>query len=483
MNLLSKVWHFISYLGIEEKKNLDDRSIVLSNQLNTTLFIILLLMSVALHVLRVVNDTSITIASYRILWMMGINIIHFTLSYYKQHNLAKALLIFLTPFVLILVPTFIGFVEEDSFFNYTDIIIALSLIPQLLIKPSRRAWLYITSLVYYFVLLLIIDNLILHFSPNTLNAPAVYKGFQVYAEITAIAIFVFINAAVYYLKWINFLYEKRLHEKQEQLLSNNNKLDKHVEELKAINNHLKTTQEQLIQSEKMASLGILTAGVAHEINTPLNFISTGTLMVKNAIDDIDNGRDSQLIKTDLQEADQILEKGVDQAAFIVSSLMTFSYSGKSTKVDHDIHSIIESTLMFLKTKMPDDLKIIKAFKIDIPISIYAEKIHQVALNIIDNAISASVNASDKLIKIDCYISENGKGKYACISIFNKGANIDKEIGKHIFDPFFTTKSINNGTGLGLSTAYNIVEEHNGYLSYKNHDDGVEFLVELPINLQ
>jgi len=279
---------------------------------------------------------------------------------------------------------------------------------------------------------------------------------------------------VFYLKWLNNNYEKKL-------FKNNQRLDQHLEELNATNDHLRETQQQLVHSKKMATLGILTAGVAHEINTPLNFISTSSLLVNNAIEDLHVGVDQKQVEATLNQANEILDKGVEQAAFIVSSLITFAYDGKSKKAMCDVRTIIKSTLLFLKCKVPEDLIIEQQYHIDEPIHVYAEKIHQVILNVIDNAISASLNEEDKLIKIHCYPHDESGDRYACISIFNRGANIDEKIGSRIFDPFFTTKTIDDGTGLGLSTSFNLVKDHNGNLSYKNHTDGVEFLISLPID--
>ncbi|TRX71413.1 sensor histidine kinase [Carboxylicivirga sp. M1479] len=474
MTWISKAWKCISFLGLDDQSSIRKRTIILSNQLNATLFLLMVILSLSMWYIRMLNNSVITLASYRLMWMMGINILHILLSYYKHPKWAKAILILSAPLIFIVIPTFMGFVENDSFFSYSAIIIALSLIPQLLIKPSANKYLYTLSMAYYLFLLIINDDLILHYGPNTLASKAIYSSFQIYAEITNIAIFLFINSSVFYLKWLNNNYEKKL-------IKNNQRLDQHLEELKATNEHLRVTQEQLVHSEKMATLGILTAGVAHEINTPLNFISTSSLLIKNRIDDLQDGVTPQDLESNLIQANEILDKGVEQAAFIVTSLMTFSYDGKSKKALYDVRSIVKSTLLFLKCKIPVDLNVEQQYELKEPIYVFAEKIHQVVLNIIDNAICASLEAKDKLIKVHCYPLTQAGIKYACISIFNKGAGIEDKIGKRILDPFFTTKSINSGTGLGLSTAFNLVKDHKGTLAYKNHDGGVEFIIKLPIS--
>ncbi|MCG8580017.1 MAG: ATP-binding protein [Bacteroidales bacterium] len=473
MNRFKKIWDLVSHMGIKDINSSSGRTYILNNQLNVTLLAIMILLSVIMFVLRQVNNTSITIASYRLLWMMGITIIHIILSYRKHIILSKALLIFSPPLVFIVVPTLLGFVEDDSFFNYSEMIIALSLIPQLLVRPSEQKGLYISAMLYYLTLLIIHDELILRLESNELTASIIYYDIKLYAEITAISIFIFINCSIYYLKWLNNKYEKKL-------IDNNKDLDQHIEELKATNQHLRATQQQLIHSEKMASLGILTAGVAHEINTPLNFISTSSVLLGNAIEDLQEGVDNKQVEETLHQANEILDKGIEQAAFIVSSLMTFSYDGTSKKAACDIQSIIKSTLLFTKAKTPIDLTVDYHDEIDESVYAYPEKIHQVILNIIDNAINASLDEHDKLIKIHSYTQHGSSGNYACISVYNNGSNISKEIGTKIFDPFFTTQETNKGTGLGLSTAFNLVKDHNGELSYINHKKGVEFLIKLPL---
>ncbi len=483
MNWWNKVWQLISFNGIEDNaRDTIKRTTILNNQVNATLFLIMVTISILLWVLRIIEDRTINIGGVRFFWMMLLCIIHFILARRQHHTLAKCLLIFAPPILFLIVPALYGFVEDQSFFYYSYIIVAFSIFPQLLLRITTNRQLYVWSMVYYFILMLSLDNILIFLAPENLSVVPILKGFWIFNKIAALSIYLFINSSVYYLKWVNYKFEQQLKAKQEQLEFNNNRLDIHVEELKSVNEYLKKTQQQLIQSEKMASLGVLTAGVAHEINTPLNFISTGSLLVKNAIEDL-NGSDTTGCIKMLQQGNEIIDKGVDQAAFVVSSLMTFSYSGKSKKNLHHLESIVESTLLFLKSKITPDIIIEKEYLLDDPVSIYAEKIHQVVLNIIDNAICVLTNVVDKRLKISCYRDKDGHDELACISIFNNGPQIDKQVGSKMFDPFFTTKSINKGTGLGLSLAYNLVEEHGGVLYYTNHEDGVEFIVKLPMNIQ
>lgn len=481
MSWYRKIWEKVSSIGMERGSgDITSRTNIINNQLNATLFLIMVGLSIILKILRVIDDRTINIGGYRFLWMMAFCVIHYVLAKNRFFNLSKLLLVVMPPVLFLIIPSFLGFVEDQSFFYYPYIVITFSLFPQLIINPKRQSLMYLFSMLYYLGLIIGIDYLLLMLAPDNLRVVPMVKEFWVNHKMANVSIYLFINFSVYYLKLVNLRYEKQLKDSKLRLEYNNKQLDVSIEELRATNDHLKNTQQQLVQSEKMASLGTLTAGVAHEINTPLNFISTGALLVKNAIEDIDEGVTIDRVKKDLEQSQDIIDRGVEQASFVVSSLMTFSYSGKSKKQLHDVTSIVESTLLFLKGKMPPDIIIEKRLELDQMVFIYADKIHQVIINILDNAISAISEVDKKQIKIHTYGIQKGGNDYACLSIFNSGSPIKKQIESKIFDPFFTTKSINQGTGLGLSLAYNMIQEHGGEITFSNHSDGVEFLIEVPL---
>ena len=154
---------------------------------------------------------------------------------------------------------------------------------------------YWSSLLYYFVLLVGIYYLMVFYTPVNFSIIEVFKKTNVFVLSAVIVSFWFISISLFYLKNLNQEYESQLNannkelvEKSNELEDKNRMLDVHIEELQSINEHLRVTQEQLIHQEKMASLGVLIAGVAHEINTPLNFIGTGSLLLQNAIEDIES---------------------------------------------------------------------------------------------------------------------------------------------------------------------------------------------------
>ncbi len=261
------------------------------------------------------------------------------------------------------------------------------------------------------------------------------------------------------------------------ILKSRKKLRNKNVELKKVLNELKATQQNLVQSEKMASLGTLIAGVAHEINNPLNFISGGVELMKVIQQDIEEKQYShQETLVLMKEPLQIIEEGIDRSTSIVNSLSTFSYSADAKKVDYSVTEIIDSTLRYVKTKLTN-IEIVKHYHFIDPFKIYPDKLHQVFLNLIDNAVFAlnEQNVNPKIIQI----TTEKVFDEVIIKVANTGAPIPEEVKQKIFDPFYTTKGPGKGTGLGLSICYKLINEHGGNISVECIDGKVIFFVRLP----
>jgi len=240
---------------------------------------------------------------------------------------------------------------------------------------------------------------------------------------------------------------------------------------------LKLRQQQLVQSEKMASIGSLTSGVAHEINNPLNFISGGIFMLEKIDNDINQNEPSKT-KESYASALQMISTGLSRISNVVKALASFSRKAGVQTEKTDIHTIIDNTLLFIHKDISNRIHVEKNFELDQPIPIYPEKIHQVLINLLNNAYYELNREEGDGRKLAINTKKvNGK---AVIEVFNSGSKIDDEhIGK-IFDPFFTTKNPDEGTGLGLSISYMIIKEHNGSLTAENLGDGVQFTICLPL---
>jgi two-component system, NtrC family, sensor kinase len=234
----------------------------------------------------------------------------------------------------------------------------------------------------------------------------------------------------------------------------------------------------------MASLGQLTAGIAHEINNPINFISSGVFTLKQSINDVKKvlsifmevsceNVDEKLpeiykvceeIELDivLYEIDKLLESieiGAMRTTEIVKGLRTFSRLDEDALKYIDFHENIESTLILLKTKLKNKITIKREYS-DIPkIECYPGPINQVLMNILSNAIDAIEHSGT--IHIRTFYNKTDQNGFLKLEIEDSGAGIEPEKIKHIFEPFYTTKDIGKGTGLGLSICYGIIKKHNG----------------------
>jgi signal transduction histidine kinase len=473
---MKKSWSYISRLGIGGKEEgLERLSLILTNQINFIVGILMLLILAFLRVIGFIEDAPPGVSSLRVLALLVLSVINILLSGFRKHSLTKFSLIVFPPVVFLLMPTFIGFVEEESFTYYPYAIIAFSIIPQLLLIPHKQQSLYWFSLAYYFVLLMVMDALMMYFAPDGLLIIDRIKSFYTYYKLSHVVIFIFIHTSVYYLRKLNIEYESQINAKKRALNKQNQELHQALDDLKL-------AQDQLLQSEKLASLGTLTAGVAHELNNPLNFISGGASIIREMVNE--HKLTNKPIDVDkVEENINVIDEGVDRSNKILSSLLTFSFQGKSEKKEADVHHVIESVLTFLNSKISNEIRIKKYFRLEEPVPMFEDKFHQVLVNIIDNAIYALKNPNgqeNKTIEIFTHLAERNHRAMAVLKILNSGPAIPEQKIKNIFDPFFTTKDVGQGNGLGLSISYNLVAEHDGNIFAENTDMGVCFTIELPL---
>ncbi len=269
---------------------------------------------------------------------------------------------------------------------------------------------------------------------------------------------------------------KQLELANEELKMTNENLEQQKEEVVAAFEELKNIQQQLIQSEKLASLGLLAAGVAHEINNPLNFIQGGIYAAENYLSQNIESKHCENIKP-LFEG---IKEGVRRASDIVTGLNNYSRVDEELKQECDIHQIINNSLVMLKHQLKNKIIVNKNFTSENYVLIGSEgKLHQVFINIFQNAIHAIENKGI----IDIFTEVNKEKKIILIKIKDNGAGISEQNLEKIFDPFFTTKEVGKGTGLGMSISLQIINEHNGEITYNSSKGkGTEVVISLPVTI-
>jgi signal transduction histidine kinase len=310
---------------------------------------------------------------------------------------------------------------------------------------------------------------------------------------------------------------QRIEDAMQQLtLELEHRVEDRTKELSEAIDTLKLTQVQLIQTEKMSSLGQLVAGVAHEINNPVNFIYGNLTHAGNYIKDLLNlirlyqkyySRPISVIQKESEEIDldflmedlpnllASMKVGAERIQKIVLSLRNFSRMDEANLKPVDIHDGIDSTLMILQARLkakPDrpEIQIVKEYGALPEVQCYAGQLNQVFMNIIANAIDAieetygerpSTETTKNIGKIKIK-TEVLAPDYIKITIGDNAKGIPPEVQKRLFDPFFTTKPVGKGTGMGLSISFQVITEiHHGRLSCNSAiGEGTDFAIEIPI---
>nr|MDJ0677387.1 ATP-binding protein [Calothrix sp. MO_167.B42] len=295
----------------------------------------------------------------------------------------------------------------------------------------------------------------------------------------------------------------------EELAKREQTINQQIQKLQDTLQQLKSKQAQLIQAEKMSSLGQMVAGIAHEINNPVSFVygniyyvqeytknlleiihlyqqeyTQAPLYIQEKIEDVD----LDFLCEDLPKLINSMQIGTERISKIVISLRNFSRLDEADHKAADLHEGIENTLIIMGHKLKkqkNGIELIKDYG-NLPlVECYPSQINQVLMNIIDNAIDAlkekefTGSQSNPQIIIRTHQTDRN---WVAIHIIDNGVGIKEIIRSKLFDPFFTTKEIGKGTGLGLSISYQIiVEKHGGKLICNSHTgQGTEFIIKIPI---
>ena len=300
--------------------------------------------------------------------------------------------------------------------------------------------------------------------------------------------------------------EKSVTARTSELTEMNESLQRTLEDLRA-------AQQQLIQSEKLASLGQLTAGIAHELNNPINFITSNVQSLKRDFGDLreviesmttlhpnsEKIVDELLVVLDrvkeldipftIQEIDELLagvENGAERTAEIVSGLRIFSRMDGNQESEANINELLSSTLIILRSNLKDEADVLTEFSENLPnIICQPGKLNQVFMNIITNAAQATtetdLSRSEREVRVRTRLVNDDGKQLIQVDISDNGAGMTEKTKSQIFNPFYTTKEVGQGTGLGLSIVKGILDDHNATIEIDSEiDKGTTFLLSFPL---
>jgi two-component system, NtrC family, sensor kinase len=296
----------------------------------------------------------------------------------------------------------------------------------------------------------------------------------------------------------NIVLEQKVQERTLELEETN-------EELNVTLSYLKDTQTQLVNAEKMASLGQLTAGIAHEINNPINFVSANLKPLKldisevfDVVDKYDAVKPGDNVSEKLLEIEKFkklidlnflkkeissllngIEDGARRTSEIVLGLKSFSRLDESDIKEANINEGIESTLVLIRSTIPDNVEVVTQLGNVSAIECYPGKLNQVFMNILTNAIYAIKQKSTSTVN-RLSIATYTLGDHVCIKFEDTGIGMTKEVKEKIFEPFFTTKDVGEGTGLGMSIVFKIIESHHAKMEIES-EPGVGTKITIVLN--
>lgn len=479
------------------------RDIRILKIINWVYFSLFLLIALFDNLNTIFTPSQFSLGVVRVNLIFLLTALHQLLIRHKLYTLTKVSIVFLIPFLLLVFPVLGGHVINEYYLWYPYAPTAFVIVPLIFFRFSKDRYLLLASLFVYLICVAFSEGFLNINGGRELEIYPIIIRHRFFYHVSSLAVFLFVASCVTYFIQINSKYESALkyandeiNEHREELRNTNEELHAQRDELayqnerlQQILQELKDTQSNLIQSEKMASLGILTSGVAHEINNPLNFIAGGLDSIESLVSNLKNDNLSEDDKLfTINRIYKILPAanlGVERISRIVKSLISFTDQPEKQLVD--INQLIESTILVIGFRLPEGTRVIKDYDEELPkISLQQDKVHQVLMSIIDNAAfylkeQKEIKERKLVLRTQINSSTNPKGEIEII-IANSGEFIPEESISKVFDPFFTTKPTGKGTGLGLSNCYHDVKSQGGKVTTSNNSETnmVEFTVSFPI---
>ncbi len=455
---MRKIWNYISNLGISaENRKLNERTIVLTNQLNFVMFACMLLVLTVTVVALTISHDNMSYGTLRVAVLIVVTFLNLVLARYGFTLLSRLSLIFLPPIVFILGPTMIGYVEEESYTYYPYLIIGTSVIPQMLLHPRNEKFLFWTAIIYYFVLVVIIDKVMVQFGDVHFPVVDRINTFYTFYKIAHIALFMFLNACIYYLRMLNFRFEEELSRKNSELNFQNIELKEQKEKIEKQKDELIT--KEISTWQKLINI------ITHEIVNSAIPITNLAGMTSQMLED----ESGAVLKPDMigEETTEDIHHGLKIIESRTKALIDFVKATKSISQIPEpnfrkvsIEELFDRITILYRGKFKEsglklETQIIPA---DLCIEADLELIEQVLINLIQNAIEAMHETAHPKLIIKAGKNEAGQVQ---ISVIDNGAGISSDILERIFLPFYSTKT--NKSGIGLSLSQQIMMQHHGRL--------------------
>lgn len=398
--------------------------------------------------------------SYRYHGIVLLGLLNLVLLKKRKINAPRILILTTLPILLLILPPLGGVTSDEFYFWFPYVPIGLSIIPHFCLHPVRhRIYLFIV-LTIYLLLSLLIDNYLIFFNDGSEKVIPIVLENHFYYKLIPLLLFLFINSVLHLLFVKNHQFKERLD----------------------------IQREDLIQSEKMASLGTLTSGLAHELNNPLNFISGSlhaltTLLKKYRESAHESGHEEKKACSQMDQVIANAYEGVDRATGIISKLNFFANpEGNMDRSEVQVDRLVQSSLRTLESRMPYYINLFTDIPGDLYLQCHEQQLRLVFSHIIRNALDALESKKDRgreTIRITAARESYKRKPYCHISIYNSGPAIPDADLKQIFDPFFSSREPGKGMGLGMSLSYMIIRKHGGKLELRNEAFGVSFEIWLP----
>lgn len=254
-----------------------------------------------------------------------------------------------------------------------------------------------------------------------------------------------------------------------EVISTRDEMEQVMEAFNTMVHELERRQDQLVQSEKLSSIGTLTAGVAHQLNNPLNNISTSCQIAMDEIVEGDREFLGRMLKNIYQET--------LRARDVVKGLLEFSRVQEFALRPIPMQEVVQKSIRLVQSQLPSDISLTAQVPDDLVVPMDSQKMQEVFVNLFINAIQSIEGGG----RIEVYAEKDELNNQAIIRVEDSGPGIPENIQGQLFDPFYTTKEEGKGTGLGLSIVYGIIKKHEGSISVKSSPgQGASFIIALPL---